>query len=365
VTSILLTGASGSIGADLTVQLAGLGHEVICLLHRQREVVRNNGLSVQPGAVGRGGGSIQIATGDITAPNFGLNEIDYADLLGRVELVVHSAAVTEFGLPDEAYERINVGGTREVLSFCTASGGRDKGLIHVSTAYVCGERRGHIHESELLDTHGFANAYEKSKFDAEILVELEQAKGLPAAIVRPSIVVGNSRTGRIRDFKNIYAVMKLSAAGSIRSIPGNYDATLDLVPVDYCVAVLAGLVESFRDAVGTRFHVVRGNAVTLRDFSDVFAEYPSFEVPRFIPPQSFSVQDLSKSEARYFEKGVALYESYFKRSLTFQDPNTRSLLNGALPRMPAPKSQLRTLLNYAIDVGYLGRPKRHKMAGLQ
>jgi nucleoside-diphosphate-sugar epimerase len=65
-------------------------------------------------------------------------------------------------------------------------------LYHVSTAYVCGLKLGSIPEGPFLVTEGFKNPYEESKYESEGLV---RSSGLPAAIIRPSITIGDSRTG--------------------------------------------------------------------------------------------------------------------------------------------------------------------------
>lgn len=357
MTRILLTGASGVLGAELAAALAASGHDVSCLVHRQGEIVCNDGRALSDGPR-PGGGSLRRIRGDISQPRLGLEADLFTHLVETIDLVVHSAAVTEFGHEEALYQRVNLGGAREILAFCQA-GGRTA-LLHVSTAYVSGDRRGVIHEDDLIE-HSFANAYERSKHQAERLLSAAAAEGQPIVVARPSIVVGDSRSGLTREFKNIYAVMRLGAEGRIRSIPGDFDATLDLVPLDYCVAALLGLVRCFPQAVGRRFHLVRGRPVTLRDFSDVFAEHPSFETPRFVPPGAFHVDDLSPSEARYFRRGVSLYESYFRRSMSFDDSNTRALLGDALPPIPPPKTQLRRLLNYALSVGYFGRPSIQRL----
>ena len=43
-------------------------------------------------------------------------------------------------------------------------------MVHVSTAYVAGKRTALIREDELDCGQGFWNSYEKSKFDAEVLL---------------------------------------------------------------------------------------------------------------------------------------------------------------------------------------------------
>jgi len=168
---------------------------------------------------------------------------------------VHCAAITDFGRAEALYQQVNVDGTRQVIELAREHA---TPLVHVGTAYVCGERSGTIAESELDVGQRLGNNYEESKLRAETLVRKANADGLPVAVVRPSIVVGAARTGVVRDFKNIYVVLKLTTQGRVRSIPGHFDAMLDLVPVDHVADVVAATVDRFAEAEGRTFHAVGG-----------------------------------------------------------------------------------------------------------
>ena len=80
---------------------------------------------------------------------------------------------------------------------------------HVSTAYVCGLREGRVLESDLDVGQPLGNDYEKSKVQAEKLVQaadfLDQR-----TVYRPSIIVGDSHTGYTATFHGFYATLKLA-----------------------------------------------------------------------------------------------------------------------------------------------------------
>ncbi|WP_262697361.1 MULTISPECIES: SDR family oxidoreductase [Streptomyces] len=341
---ILVTGAAGLVGAEVTARLVAAGHQVTALVHDQPAVIRNDGTPLEPDAVTR-------LPGDVTKPRLGLPGAAYQALVADgLDRIVHCAAITDFGLPDEVYQAVNVDGTAHVLELARAGG---VPLVHVGTAYVCGERDGLIRETELDEGQRLANAYEDSKFRAETLVHKAQADGVRAAIVRPSIVVGDEHTGVVRDYKNIYVVLKLATEGKVRSIPGQYEARLDLVPVDYVADIITEVTHRFEEAAGRTFHAV-GAPLTLRDFSDVMAEYPPFHVPRFVPPTSFDAQRLPRRERAYYERVMTLYESYFRRRMRFDDSHTAGL---ATRRPPADGQDfLRALIDHCLETGYLGAP---------
>ncbi|WP_242905048.1 SDR family oxidoreductase [Actinomadura terrae] len=351
--TVLVTGAAGLIGSEVVARLAAGGDRVVALTHSRTDIVRNNGRKVRT-AEWRGRpepGVITRLAGDVTAPGLGLGR-DELRLLKSLDLVVHSAATTDFGRSAAVYETLNVGGTRNVLDLVRDVASAPVPLVHVSTAYVCGERTGTVLESDLDAGQTFGTLYEESKFRAETMVREAMAAGQPAAVVRPSIVVGDERSGTIRDFKNIYVVLKLFTEGRVRSVPGHYDAVLDLVPVDHVAEVITRAATRFEEAAGRTFHAVGAGAHTLGDFSEVMAEYPSFHVPRYIPPATFSADRMPAAERVYYDRVVGLYESFFCRRMVFHDAEAYDLLG----RRPASKgqAQLRRLLNYCLRVGYLG-----------
>lgn len=342
--NVLVTGASGLVGAEVCARLAETGHRVTALVHQATDLVRNDGTTLDAGAVER-------LTGDVTRPGLGLPQDAYRTLADSgIDRIVHCAAVTDFGRPEELYQAVNVDGTAHVIELARASGAA---LVHVSTAYVCGERDGLVRESELDEGQRLANPYEASKLRAETLVHKARTDGVRAAVVRPSIVVGDERTGVVRDRKNIYVVLKLATEGKVRSVPGQYEARLDLVPVDHVADVVTRVTEQFEEAEGRVFHAV-GAPLTLRDFSDVMAEYPSFHVPRFVPPAGFDAGQLPSGERLYYERVFSLYESYFRRRMTFDASNTAELTGRATPN--GGQDFLRRLIDHCLETGYLGAP---------
>jgi thioester reductase-like protein len=358
---ILVTGAAGLLGAEVTDRLARQGHAVVGLVHRTTDVRLNNGRRL-PALRGLPdeppGGRVALVAADVRQPRLGLSEPLYERLRASVDVVVHSAAVTDFGHPPELYEAVNVGGTAAMLDFVAGRRPHPIPIVHVSTAYVCGERQGTIGEDELEAGQGFANPYERSKFRAERLVREAGARGVPFVVARPSIIVGTATTGQVRDFKTIYVVLRVTTDGRVRSIPGNYDATLDLVPVDAVAAAVARLAADPGAAAGRTLHLVAGRPTTLRDFSDVLAEYPSFHVPRFVSPHAFDVGRLPSLERRFYLRVIQLYEGYFARRVTFARDAATAW--GGFPPTPCGKPFLRRLIDYGERVGYLGaRPRRH------
>jgi thioester reductase-like protein len=351
---ILVTGASGNLGTEIAYALVQAGHGVICALHSRAELVRNSGTALpftcdrledlRPGLI------VGISL-DITQRELGIAQSTRVWLAENLDLVVHSAAVTDFGLSEEVYESVNVRGTANVVSFL-ASSTRKLGLIHISTAYVAGFWDGLFREDDFESGQEFGNPYEWSKFEGEKIVRAAMASGLAAVIVRPSIIVGDALTGQIRDFRHLYPLLRVVGAGRVRSMAGRYDACVDLVPIDYVTNGIAAIADRFSDCLGQTLHAVSGAPLTVRDMSEVLAEFPSMCVPRILPPATFDRSRMPASERAYYERLVQLFEAYFVRTVEFRASRFRRLVVPA--PLPEAKDVFRKLVRYGQRAGYFG-----------
>lgn len=71
----------------------------------------------------------------------------------------------------------------------------------VSTVGVGGRYYGALPEQWLNTPRNFHNTYEQSKAEAEIILKTEVDQGMPITVHRPSMIVGDSQTGRILNFQ--------------------------------------------------------------------------------------------------------------------------------------------------------------------
>ncbi|WP_371634030.1 SDR family oxidoreductase [Streptomyces sp. NBC_01259] len=193
---VALTGATGFLGLRLLRRLLGTHHSVTVLAHAGsadalRRITRFFELTGSSGAfTAELPGRLRVVETDLAQPRLGLSGRAFQKLADGLGTIWHSAGSInlEGDLPE--LRRINVEGTRHVLELAAA--GRRAPLIrHVSTAFVAGARRdGVAYEDELDDSCGFENAYERSKYEAELLVHAWSRKhGRPALVLRPSILV--------------------------------------------------------------------------------------------------------------------------------------------------------------------------------
>lgn len=346
---VLVTGAAGLIGSELCGRLAESGHGVVALLHRSSELVRNDGSLIKPadyvGSTVEEGAIVRVS-GDVSKTRLGLSPEAASALARNIDLIVHCAAETRFASPAELHRRVNVDGTANVLAFAQRTKGSPLGLVHVSTAYVSGDRSGPIAEDVPDAPRTFANPYEESKAAAEALIGPSPVQ---AAIARPSIVVGRSDTGAIGRFENIYAFLRLIGSGRITALPAARGATLDLVPIDHVIGGLTDIVEHFDAAAGRVFHLVSPEPSPLTDI--VGFGYPGFEVPRLLPADQFEPSMLDSAESWLYESVASHFSPYLLRDPRFIAENLRTLSGRVCP-VTGP-GFLRRVVDYAAAAGYL------------
>ena len=193
----LLTGPTGLLGSYLLRDALDAGRHIAVLIRPTRsESVRGRVESMLARLEKVGGRVLPrpvVIEGDLTQPGLGIDTASVRWIARHCDAVIHSAAnlAWEGDPPGEPWLS-NVQGMHEMLELCRTTGIRQ--FHHISTAYVCGQREGCVLETELDEGQQFNNDYERSKTAAEKI--LRSAKHLDSLTVyRPSIIVGDSRTG--------------------------------------------------------------------------------------------------------------------------------------------------------------------------
>ncbi len=220
-----------------------------------------------------------VLEGDVARMHLGLSGPEYKQLTREAEEIWHLAALQDLAADARRIRAVNVEGTRNLLDLARACG-RLSRLHHFSTASVSGDREGVILEDELEMGQRFGNAYEESKFLAERLVRAAQAD-LPAVVYRPSIVVGDSRTGEIDRFGGPYQLAILLVASPLAvplPLPRNGIAPLNAVPVDFVVEAALAIAAN-RAAAGRTVHLVDPAPLSVRRVYETIARRAGKSLP--------------------------------------------------------------------------------------
>ena len=220
--------------------------------------------------------------------------------------------------------------------------------MHVSTAYVCGMREGEIVEGPVPAETQFTNRYEASKAAAEAVVA---QSGVPFAIARPSIVLGDSETGAIRDFPSLCNVFRLMARGKVTVFPSAPGSTLDLVPIDHVAEGIVQIAENMEEADGRYFHLVANSPMPAAELAHGVARVAHFPDPNVVAPQDYSMANLRPAERMLAGRMLGTFGPYFTRSPEFDDSQLRALTGLTCP--PTDSAWLDRLIAYGIARGYL------------
>ncbi len=184
---------------------------------------------------------LTVVEGDITKPRLGLRFGALRRIRKEVTEIVHCAAQTRFGIPIEEARATNTYGTSNVLNVARECKRLEK-LAHLSTVYVAGRTAGLIPEAPLGNHNGFVNTYQQSKYEAEQLV-LEAMSEIPTVIYRLSTIIGEAKTGRVRQYNYFHQLLRLFARNVLPVVPGNLSWQIDLIPTEWSIAALAFLFE--------------------------------------------------------------------------------------------------------------------------
>ncbi|MGC9379412.1 SDR family oxidoreductase [Streptomyces sp. MH13] len=261
--TLLLTGGSGVLGRALIDELSP-DCDLLCLR-------RNTPLS-DP--------RVREIQGDLVAPRLGLSPRAWHELAREVDVVLHSAAETNWRTPPDDITRTNLLGAHSMLDLAARA---DAPLYLVSTAFAANTPT----EEDRRRFPGAA-AYLDSKTRAE---QMTRDSGVPGAIVRPSVVMGDSGTGRIAGRQGLTKTIGSMVLGQVPVLPGAPEARIDMVPQDYVARAIGDLVRGRVDS-GEYWLTAGKEAIELREFADICADVavrhglPRPQRPRLIPVEA-------------------------------------------------------------------------------
>jgi len=374
--TILITGATGTVGSSLASSLESKGHRLIYLVRPKngQNTVERLSEALSLGAIG----NRIIWEGDIVFPNCGVKKSEIQEWKGKIDKVIHCASSISF---DELQRKqtfaVNIGGTSNVLKLAAAL--ETPEFHHISTAYVAGDAD-YFTETDFDIGQTCRNPYERSKLEAEKLVKKEFPKRF--SIYRLAIVVGDSSSGYTPQFAGYYRPFAFfwhlreslrektpdileryakegiffNGSNSILALPIQITcspiSTLNLVPRDWVAEVLSNLAEM--PARGRVFHIVHPTPKKVRWITDITLDYLG------INGYSYERQNnnqrgsplLSKIQ-HIFDHDVRLYLPYIIHEARFATVNLISTLGSRYSLPPEVNEDfLKRILDYAKSVDF-------------
>jgi long-chain acyl-CoA synthetase len=300
---------------------------------------------------------VDVLRGDVTRAGLGLDAMTHARLVDSLDLIIHTAAATSLTADRVLCDGVNRMGTANALILAERcyTTGRLTRFMHVSTALVAGGGSTAIaREDELPVAPAHVNHYEWSKYEAERIVRAAMKAGLPVTIFRPSMVVGDTTTGRTRDFNVIYPLMRIMASGYVTQFPADPDARVHLAPLDFVIEAIMRAMDAPWTA-GLTFHLTAPHPPTVAELFGGDEFFPAGSSrPRLCPPQDFDPSTCGARERELLDS-VSFCFPYFNSRLSFETRNT-----GRLVPLPVTDAAfLSRLGSYAVERGYIPRAADH------
>jgi amino acid adenylation domain-containing protein/thioester reductase-like protein len=265
---VLLTGATGFFGAALLAELLQSTRATIyCLVRADDEAA---GLARIRQALARYADvhvvderRVVVRCGDLAAPQLGLGEGLWQELATTIDTIIHCGALVNFVFPYERLKAANVGGTAALLRLSAAGGGIP--LHYVSTGGVFGASSlspgaPPLREDTPIEPSGphLYLGYLQSKWVAERLVWAAGERGLPVAIYRPGVVMGDARSGICN--KDDYMSRMILGCLQLGMYP-DVPERKAIVPVDFAARALVAIARQ-HTSFGRAFHLVDPNSQT-------------------------------------------------------------------------------------------------------
>jgi nucleoside-diphosphate-sugar epimerase len=214
---IALTGTTGFLGSHLMATLLSKGYNIIVFGRSAKNESLKERISRLLYWFGFDSCLDQVTCvdTDLSQDNLGIPTGEYSRLCSVVDSVIHCASDTSFS--ESKREKVmaaNINNLKGILEF--SKNAHVNFFHYISTAYVAGTGVTYCKET-LSSVKTFTNVYEESKAEAEkIISRFCEKNSICLSIIRPSIVYGDSQSGRSLKFNALYFPVR--SAQTIRDI---------------------------------------------------------------------------------------------------------------------------------------------------
>jgi nucleoside-diphosphate-sugar epimerase len=376
---IALTGATGFLGSHLMATMLKKGYSIIVLGRTAKNESLKERISrlLQWFGIDRCLDQVTCIDADLSQYNLGIENKEYSRLCSVADYVIHCASDTSFS--ESKREKVmaaNVNNLQGILEF---SKNANVSFFHyISTAYVAGT--GVTYCKEILSSaKSFTNVYEESKAAAENIISLFcQKNSISLSIIRPSIVYGDSQSGRSLKFNALY--FPIRSAQSIRDIYLNdlrnnggikatkngiyidkdgylflplkiylpHEGDLNIIPVDYFVNATIKIIENCSQ--GGIYHLTNNFPTTMKIVAKYYEQLMKVRGVEIIyGPQPDNL--LRNPAEELFDRFIEPYRPYLSDNRVFDRTNT-SLATDNLNPPEFTYDIFKTCMEYAIEVNW-------------
>lgn len=292
--TVFLTGATGYLGAFILGDLLSRNAaKVICLV---RAKTAEDGIArLRDSGEGRGiwdekwvaEGRVEAVVGDLGEEKFGLDQATFDRVASEADAVLHNGAVVHWVYPYAKMRAANVLSTLTCLQLCNQTKPKlfsfisstavldNENFVRKSDELLQAGKAGIPESDDLEDARtGLDAGYGQSKWVAEKLIMEAAKRGLSGWIIRPSYILGHTKTAVTNTDDFIWRMVK--GCLQLGLIP-DINNTLNMCPVDH-VALLASISTQSASANG-RFKVAHVSGHPRMRFNDLLGALQTYGYP--------------------------------------------------------------------------------------
>ncbi|WP_249123986.1 SDR family oxidoreductase [Saccharopolyspora erythraea] len=339
---VAITGATGFLGVHLVAELLDRHRRLIVLARRDRASVldtmerRLRLLGVPERVLRELPERLKVVRVELTRPRLGLIPAAFQLLADRIDRIWHCAGDTTLDGSLSRLREVNVAGTRHVLDLA-AAGERHPLVHHTSTIGVAGSRRYGLIPARVLDDEaGFECNYERSKYEAETLVQHWAVdRGRPVVVHRPSVLITDRPHRAEMPLNPLTTIARLlhrhltqlGLSGEVPEqlqpvvrVPADRTASVNLVQARHAAAVMARLGDHPPSAGVLVHHVVHQRDMLVPDVLAVLERMAPVRL-RVVPA---APPDTSPLEAVL--QAYPVVQRYLRHHRRFDSSGVRALL---------------------------------------
>ena len=377
--TIALTGATGFLGSHLMSSLLSGGYRIIILGRSNKKESLNERISrlLRWFGIVELAGQLEFVEIDFLKPLLGIPEAEYIWLCEKTEQIIHCASDTSFTeRKREIVFKSNVNSLESILDF--AVNAQVKFFHYISTAYVAGANIT-VCKERLSSSSDFINVYEESKALAEnIIAEFCTKNSIPYTLIRPSVVYGDSHSGRSLRFNALY--FPIQSVNYIREIYLNdiknndgkkskqsgifldeegylflplriflpKEGALNIIPVDYFVNATMKIIA--RASPGGIYHLTNNSHTKLESIAEYNEQFMKIKGVEIIYGRSAD-NVLRNPAEELFDRFMEPYRLYLSDNRIFERKNT-DILTGNMQPPEFTFEIFKKCMEYAISVNW-------------
>jgi nucleoside-diphosphate-sugar epimerase len=376
---IALTGATGFLGSHLMATLLSKGYNIIVFGRSAKNESLEERISrlLQWFGIDSCLDQVTCVDTDLSQDNLGIPKGEYSRLCSIVDSVIHCASDTSFS--ESKREKVmasNINNLKGILEFSKKA--HVNFFHYISTAYVAGTGVTYCKET-LSSVKTFTNVYEESKAEAEkIITRFCERNSISLSIIRPSIVYGDSQSGRSLKFNALYFPVR--SAQAIRDIYLNdilnngglkaakngifidkegylflplkiylpHEGDINIIPVDYFVNTTIKIIENC--SKNGIYHLTNPFHTTMKIISKYYEQLMKVKGVEIIyGPMPY---DLLRNPAEeLFDRFIEPYRPYLSDNRVFDRTNALLATNNLNPP-EFTYDIFKTCMEYAIKVNW-------------